>query len=368
MNLSLPLVAHERGLLGEAGLAKLESLCDVLQVSSLKRRDAIRLFEEISASWADWAVGDAPSWSSDVTDDGTPFEFSVAFENQRCELRMLFESQLRPLTNRSSWDAGIAFGERLRAAGRADLTFFDEVSKLFAPKTLKNARFSLWHAVVLREERCLYKAYFNPELEDPAQGPARVDTALKRLGLEKARKFVKACTALATTTARLPYFSVDLERPECARAKIYLAASSAAHATAIAAETGGLDPAVCADWLKALVGSEAPQQGRPFLICAGFRRGTSDPDVTVHVPIRCFTENDNEAVERAARLLSPSEAVALRSVTKAVSGHSPSSTSGVLTYASLRQTKEGVRLTGYFAPQLYTPLAQASSGTHTVKP
>jgi hypothetical protein len=366
MSSFLPSSADPLGSLGSAGLGKLEALCDALAVSAGERRGATALFEEISSSWGDWEVGDAPSWPSDITDDGTPFEFSVAFENQRRELRMLFESQTYPPSNRSTWDAGIAFGERLRKSGRADLTLFEQISGLFAPKAEKAARFSLWHAAVVRERSCLYKAYFNPELDDPTQAPVRVDLALGRLGLERARKFVSACLGLVPFSTRLPYFSVDLERPELARAKIYLAADSAEHAAAIVAESGGLDPAVCTDWLRALVGTEAPHRRRPFLICAGFKAGSSDPDVTLHVPIRSFTENDAESVARAAQLLGASDAACLRSVVEAVSGHSATATSGVLTYASLRRSAGTVRMTGYFAPQLYTAPWHASSGTHTV--
>jgi DMATS type aromatic prenyltransferase len=359
-------VAGQAGSLRQAGLTKLESLCDALTVTASQRRAAVQLFEEISFSWGDWAVGTTPLWSSDITDDGTPFEFSVAFESDRHELRMLFESQERPLTNRSSWDAGVAFGERLRTTNRADLTLFDRVSDLFAPATREAARFSLWHAAVLRDEACLYKVYFNPELEGPARAAGRVDTALERLGLNGARKFVSACMAKAPYKTRLPYFSLDLEHPDAARAKVYLATESAAHAAAIVAETGSLDPSACSDWLSSLVGQDDPKQRRPVLVCAVFRQGSAPPDVTVHIPIRCFTDNDAEAAERLTSVLSELDVARLRRAMEAVSGRAAETTQGVLTYASLRQTAAALRVTGYLAPQLYTAPVAASSGTHTV--
>jgi DMATS type aromatic prenyltransferase len=350
------------------GLRKLHGLCDALSVSTAQRREAVELFQEISDSWGDFAVGDAPHWPSDITDDGSPFEFSVAFERNRFELRMLFESQLRSPTNRSTWDAGIAFGERLRKAGKADLSLFNQVADLFAPTTPKPDRFSLWHAAVLRDHACMYKVYFNPELEDPSKAVARVDTALQRIGLPAARRFIEACTTRLPFSTRLPYFSIDLEHPDNARAKIYLSAESAAHAAAIVAETGGLDPATCSSWLSALLGTEEPQRKRPILVCVAFRRDpAAKPDVTVHVPIRCFVDNDAEGAERLVGMLGVKDVARLQRVMEAVSGHAPASTRGVLTYASMRQTNGALRVTGYLSPQLYATPVAAVSGTHSVR-
>jgi DMATS type aromatic prenyltransferase len=361
-------VAPKSGSLRTAGLAKLERLCNVLAVPQAQRREATALFEEISHSWGDWAVGDAPHWPSDITDDGTPFEFSVAFERNRFELRMLFESQSLPFTSRSSWDAGVSFCERLRKSGAADLSLFDRVSDLFAPTTQTVDRFSLWHAAVLRDQARLYKVYFNPEIEDPTKAPQRVDVALDRIGLPAARRFIKTCVTGLPFVTRLPYFSIDLERPESARAKIYLSADSAAHAAAIVAETGGLDPATCASWLESLVGDEQPQRKRPILVCVAYRHGLATPDVTVHVPIRCFADNDSDAAERLVGVLSATEIPRLRRVLEAVSGHAPASTCGVLTYASMRLSAGALRVTGYLAPQLYASPIAGISGTHSVEP
>jgi len=356
----------EFSLLREVGLTRLDALCTVLGATPALRSEAHALFEDISESWGKLTVGDAPLWPSDITDDGTPFEFSVAFERNRFELRMLFESQQRPITNRSSWDAAIGFNERLRRTGKADLALFDRVSDLFAPTTQKAERFLLWHAAVLRDGACLYKAYFNPELEDAAKAAPRVDMALQRLNLPAARRFVKTCTTQLPFKTRIPYFSVDLEDAASARTKLYLSADSAEHAMALVAETGGLDPAVCSDWLSTLLGTDRPQRRRPILVCTAFRPDGAPPDVTVHVPIRCFVANDSEAAERLEGLLSAEQVARLRRALEAVSGNDPRSTRGVLTYASLRQSAGALRLTGYLAPQLYAAPLDGISGTHTV--
>ncbi|HYO74676.1 MAG TPA: tryptophan dimethylallyltransferase family protein, partial [Archangium sp.] len=44
------------------------------------------------ASAHDLPAGNAPRWPSDITDDGTPFEFSLAIDGEEPELRFLIEA------------------------------------------------------------------------------------------------------------------------------------------------------------------------------------------------------------------------------------------------------------------------------------
>jgi DMATS type aromatic prenyltransferase len=359
-----PLVAQEFGTLRQAGRTRLSALCDALQVPDLQRHRALNLFETVSASWGDWTLLDAPSWPSDITDDGSPFEFSAAFEQGKFELRMLFESQGAIPTHRSTWDAGIAFTERLAALGQADLKGFNQVRELFTPSAFRSERFLLWHATVLRDLATLHKVYFNPELADPGNAAARVDEALERLQMPAARRFLDGCTKHLSFKPRVPYFSIDLEAPESARSKIYVSAETSAQAIAIVREAGGLDPSTCAEWLEKLIGKVEPRAPRPLLICTSFRRASRVPDVTLHVPIRCYADNDADATNRLLPLVGSSEVMSLRKAVEAVSGITAENTRGVLTYASLRQGRDGLRVTGYLAPQLYTRPQYANSGTH----
>src|SRR6478609_1375793 len=275
-----PSVAEEFGTLRQAGRTRVNALCDALNVPDLQRHRALNLFESISASWGDWRLLDAPSWPSDITDDGSPFEFSAAFEQGHFELRMLFESQGAVPTHCSTWDAGIAFSERLAALGQADVRGFNLVKDLFTPSMFRPERFLLWHATVLRDQSSLHKVYFNPELAGPINAAARVDEALERLQLPAARRFLEGCTTRLPFSPRVPYFSIDLEAPEVARAKIYLSAESSDEAIAIVREAGGLEPSTCSAWLEQLLGDVEPRAARPLLICTSFRRGARQPDVT----------------------------------------------------------------------------------------
>src|SRR6187401_1583831 len=108
--------------LGALGERKLRALAAALQLSERLTTQALEVFTLMGESWANWPVGDAPVWPNDISDDGTPFEFSASFDGHAPRLRMLVESQSERISRISSWAAGLALGERLKAEGRADLS------------------------------------------------------------------------------------------------------------------------------------------------------------------------------------------------------------------------------------------------------
>src|SRR5690606_26570205 len=62
----------------------------------------------LSRGWGDWQATRRPAWASDITDDHTPFEFSLAFDGQAETVRLLTEPQ--DATNPSlaaSWQAAL---------------------------------------------------------------------------------------------------------------------------------------------------------------------------------------------------------------------------------------------------------------------
>jgi DMATS type aromatic prenyltransferase len=338
-----------------------------LDLSEVQSRNAAKVFKQISDSWGDGAVNGVPLWPSDITDDGTPFEFSVAFEKHQTEIRMLFESQTQAaLSNASTWEAGIRFGESMRDSGMADLSLFERVRHLFTPSG-DPIRFSLWHGAVLRDGRShLFKAYLNPEIEGPTQAHGLVDSALERLDLRAAREFVHRCIRQSPSDTRIPYFSLDLERRESARVKIYFAAKTESRVTQLFAGGNGIEPDHYLARLRALTGGERFYETRPVLVCASFRAGAAAPELTMHVPVRSFARDDDEAADRVTTILGTPDGERMRRAIQAVSNRPVTSTRGVLTYASLRQSGDALRVTVYLAPQLYTSTDASSSGTHAI--
>ncbi len=364
--------------LGALGRRKLRSLAGALNLSEQLTAQALDVFALMSESWADWAVGDSPVWPNDISDDGTPFEFSASFDGNAPRLRMLAESQAEPISKVSSWAAGLAFGKRLHARGLADLTMFEQIQDLFVPLAGARSRFSLWHAAVLEEGRpALFKAYVNPCLFGLGSAPYVVEQALLRLGYSEAWAFLQERLA-HNPGAEIRYFSVDLEAPESARVKVYLGcAESAAAVDQLIAGASNCQPQDAQHWLNTLTASQGPFDARPILSCFSFRRGLATPDATVHVPIRCYVKHDTEALARVSNLMSPQDSQRLSQALTAVSERPLNVGRGLLTYASLRREASAVRVTVYVAPEAYSitsrrpslpPASDFSSGVHKTSP
>jgi DMATS type aromatic prenyltransferase len=364
--------------LGAVGERKLRALAAALHLSEALSAQALDVFALMSGVWGDWEVGDSPRWPNDISDDGTPFEFSASFDGGAPRLRMLVESQSERISRISSWEAGIALGERLKARGRADLDLFERVRDLFVPHTGAQGRFSLWHAAVIEEgQPVLFKAYLNPCLFGLGSAPYVVEQALHRLGFAQAWSFVKDRLA-SDPSAEIRYFSVDLVERDSARVKVYLGCSDSATAVdRLIAGAHNIQPNDAQHWLAALTASQGPFVARPILSCFSFRREQRTPDVTVHVPIRCYVKHDAEALTRVSALLTPADADRLSAALNAVSERPLNVGRGLLTYASLRREGDATRVTVYLAPEAYSitsrrpsvpPASDFRSGVHKTSP
>jgi DMATS type aromatic prenyltransferase len=339
--------------LAEYGHERLDTLCAAVGISAPEQRSARAVFQMVSESWGQAPLGDAPGWENDLTDDGTPFEFSLGFETEKPELRLLYESQADagPLSQHSSWHAGLALQARLQARKMCDCSQLQQILPLFEPSPDFLPRFSLWHAAVLGEHGAsLFKAYLNPEIVGVTHSRGLVQSALERLGMSDAWSFVDQ--RLADDT-RLPYFSLDLKASQTGRVKLYATAVDADSVERLVADTG-LQPGDATRWLSQLAHSEGPYTGRPILTCFAFRRGANRPEATVHVPIRNYAPNDQEAFERTRALLTPAHANQLEAALNALGKRPLWHSHGVLSYVSLRLGQGRVRVTTYLAPGAYT--------------
>ncbi|MEO7038295.1 MAG: tryptophan dimethylallyltransferase family protein [Polyangiaceae bacterium] len=364
--------------LGALGKRKLRSLAAGMDLSEALTAQALDVFALMSESWADWAVGDSPVWPNDISDDGTPFEFSASFDGNSPRLRMLAEAQTEPISKVSSWAGGLALGKRLKAQRLADLTLFEQIQDLFVPLAGARSRFSLWHAAVLEEARpALFKAYVNPCLFGLGSAPYVVEQALRRLDFGDAWAFLEERLA-HNPGVEIRYFSVDLAAPERARVKVYLGCGeSAAAVDHLISSASNSQPQDAQQWLNTLTASQGPFDARPILSCFSFRHGLATPDVTVHVPIRCYVKHDTEALARVSNLMSPEDSQRLSRALAAVSERPLNVGRGLLTYASLRREASTVRVTVYVAPEAYNitsrrpsmpPAIDHNSGVHKTSP
>ena len=77
----------------EFGTARIQTLCDAVGYAAEDTETVKRFFTFMTNSWGSRRIGPTPPWRSDITDDHTPFELSLALEGGRPEVRFLMESQ-----------------------------------------------------------------------------------------------------------------------------------------------------------------------------------------------------------------------------------------------------------------------------------
>jgi DMATS type aromatic prenyltransferase len=312
---------------------------------------AVSVFDLLSEPWSSIPLGDRPPWPNDITDDGTPFEFSVALQGADVELRMLLES--RPTTTaESTWDAGLQVHARLQERGLISRQRFDKIADLFAPTGREPSRFSLWHAAVIRPGApTLFKAYVNPHAGD-LDAKETVRTALQRLGLHTAWDFISD-RLTSVVGSDIAYFSLDLNEDPLARVKIYLATSGDADSVeALLSGAANFRSGEASTWLETLAQSRGPFSARPILACFSFTNDAR-PQATLHVPVRSYVPSDAHAARNMYSLLDRDGADTLRRSLAAISDRALDMGRGLITYASLRPTQHALRLTAYLAPQSY---------------
>jgi DMATS type aromatic prenyltransferase len=206
----------------ECGIEKLTALCLSVGLSN-KIEQITEIFRTLTSSWGETVVGANSTWQSDVSDDGAPFEFSIAFDSKKAELRVLIEAQGSEANLQSNWQAGLELNQQLAEKYHVNLDRFQEISDLFAP-TNSAAKFSIWHsACFYADKEPAFKLYLNPQAQSQSKAAAIVEESLVRLG------FDRAWPTLAETAAQrgpdkdeFVYFSLDLAAHTQARVKVYL--------------------------------------------------------------------------------------------------------------------------------------------------
>ena len=340
---------------GSFGERKLSRLCQGLGVSPRLGKEFLRVFRVLSASWASLPLGPAPIWPTDVTDDGSPFEFSVAFDGARPKIRLLVESLEEPMTLVSSWKAGHRLTERLSQSQGVDLDRFERVCDLFEPGRDAPARFALWHGALLEEWLpTAYKVYLNPQVHGSPSARSVVLKALARLDMGRAADFVASRSASNADDPFL-YFALDLWSDPSARVKLYVAhpgADAGAIERAIAGTRNHV-PGAARSWIHRLLGGGGPFQDRPILTCYAFTSADDLPVATVHLPIRCYAGSDEDCVDRAFEHLGLRDRQSLRSAAELFADRALDAGRGLVTYVSLRPSKQGPAVTVYLAPEAF---------------
>jgi DMATS type aromatic prenyltransferase len=244
-----------------------------------KAAGVVELFRKLISPWGEQPITARPEWHSDVGEDHTPYEFSIALGGPEPELRILLEAQAKEKTLEAYWKAGQALSELLAQEVGADLTRLRQIEDLFVPQD-GEALFSVWHAICFWPSRPPeVKLYVNPQCRGRGQTAALFEEALSRLGCERPWSFLtENVMTRGPELDELKYFSLDLKPGLKARIKVYLRHHEATSADLerVMSAAHSHRPGDAIDFCRAVVHSDGPFSLKAPATCFSLVEGDNE--------------------------------------------------------------------------------------------
>jgi DMATS type aromatic prenyltransferase len=342
----------------DCGVAKLTALCHAVGLSE-KIEQVTAIFRTLTSSWGDRKVGEVATWRSDVSDDAAPFEFSLALDPDKVELRILVEAQGSDPNLQSNWQAGLELNQYLAANHHVSLDRFEQIADLFSP-TNPEAKFSMWHAVCFYPEKePSFKLYLNPQAQAASRSASIVEESLVRLG------FTHAWPTLAETAAQrgpdqdeFIYFSLDLAAHAQARVKVYVRHHDATPADLESALSAASNYVAgdAVEFCEAMAPGQTSFSAKPAISAFSWIAGddVTPSSSTLHLPISNYATDDQVVCDRldlyfiqyglpVSTYQSAIRALATRHLEAGIGMHS---------YAALRRDQQQRRVTLYLNPEI----------------
>ncbi|MFJ8826966.1 tryptophan dimethylallyltransferase family protein [Streptomyces sp. NPDC102467] len=250
-----------------------------------------------------------PATPSFLSDDHTPVEFSLACTSDAAPvLRVLVEPGWAHGDMGDSARAGLDAIRTMAARWDFSTDQLDALEDLFFPSSAEGP-LALWYALDLRAGGVPgVKVYLNPSAAGPEHAARTVREALRRLGYGKA-------FAELPPAAGYPFLALDLGTWKTPRVKVYVKHPdmSADDACALSRAAGPAESDIRYFFRTAAGSFPRSDQGaddaprllkRPALTCHSFTEGDADPSgFTLHIPVRDYVRDDEEALTRATALL-----------------------------------------------------------------
>lgn len=342
----------------QCGLEKLTALCTAAGLSH-KIEQITEIFLTLTSSWGETVVGSKTTWKSDVSDDGAPFEFSIALDSDKAELRVLVEAQGSDPNLQSNWEAGLELNQQLAAKYNVSLDRFEQIADLFAP-TNSEAKFSIWHsACFYLDKEPAFKLYVNPQSQSKSKAAAIVEESLVRLG------FDRAWLTLAETAAQrgpdkdeFVYFSLDLAAHAQARVKVYLRHHDATPAeleSALSAANNYI-AGDAIEFCQAMAPNQTSFAQKPAITCFALIQGADSvpPFGTLYLPISNYVSDDRVVYDKLdLYFIKHGFPVSVyKSALKSFAKRQLDDGIGMHSYISLRRQEQGNRITIYLNPEV----------------
>lgn len=344
----------------EFGARRLSALCDALGFAARRKAEANDLFALMLSPWGTQTMGRAPAFASDICDDHTPFEFSVAYGGGEPELRVLFEPRGVSPTVGAQRVAGLELARQLGGDFGVHLDRFRAIEDLFCPEDPQGL-FSVWFAVCLWPTRApSFKVYLNPQAQGRALAPALVEEAMTRLGFGDAwAPLSRIAGARGPDHDEMKYFSLDLSAGEEARWKLYFRHHNIDAATldrAFGLAQSHRDGDV-AEFCTAVAGSQGPFEAKPVGSCFAYTGAdrTRPRHATLYFPVSHYAESDAVARDRIAAYFETHHLPTRSYVDMLASFATRDLAAGVglQSYAALRRAGGAPRVTIYLSPEAY---------------
>lgn len=342
---------------GRFAAEKLKSICGILNFKDEEINAALNIFNLMAGSWSDLTIGTKPRWFSDITDDSTPFEFSLSLNGEKPVLRFLTDNLSESNTLESSWAVGCKLNEKLEQDFGASIARFKQIKAIFEPHN-PQALFAMWHGVDLeRGRQPKFKLYLNPQCRGINEAPVVVEKALQQLGFTKAWHCISQFALQRGEQDELKYCSLDLSHSTNARFKVYVAHKNATvkDLEAVLAANSYHEHGEVIDFCRATNDQEGVFTTHPVISCFAF---TTEDEIhpfssTLHIPIRFYASNDEIAMQKSHRILSPHDTSINKQVISCVADRPLAADTGIQTYFALKRQQHKKSITVYIAPETY---------------
>lgn len=308
--------------------------------------------------WGAIPIPTQPAFPSLIGDDHSPYEYSLAFQRNAVDLRILCEAQSREADLGSSLARAQRINQGLAQRYGVDFSRYDSIADLFL-RPDSDAAFLLWHGVSLAPgHRPEFKVYLNPQVEGPSNAKALLAEALARLGISSSTANFIQSFAERCRTDECTYLSLDLVPGPLSRVKVYFAhqharASELDRAFAcVPSHRAGDVTAFC----RTVMGSDGPFLQKPLTSCLAFVGGRPVPTgVTLHAPVAHYLADDAISFANISSYMAQQglNVERYRAALEAFASRPLSNGPGIHSYASIRRENEGMRVTTYLSPELF---------------
>ncbi|KAI1275193.1 beta-eliminating lyase [Xylaria sp. FL0933] len=334
--------------------------------NEMAREQLLSAFALATGDWGKKQIG-TMGRASAVSNDSTPFEYSVAIDQNTgdAEIRFLVEAQPKTNDLAALQESALQLNEEIAREnnGTVSLTRFNLIRDLFIVPQPRG-KFAAWHSYASSKSGPEWKMYLDPcaSGEGHSSSLSASREAFARLGLSRAWELVERTMS---TRDFIIYFSLDLSSTvESARVKVYIA-----HPTTTASEIARKHVAICPGasdyeiqrFCSAMAGgSLGPYSRKSLISCFAFTSTAADRPVgTVHFPVQAYSANDAEIQYRVGQYVKEKSVPDVfkrryMKIISAVQRRPLDQGPGIHAWVSLKQSGTGrLSNTFYISPELF---------------